>query len=105
MSKLGTFAVAGAIALGLAATGAGQDKAASPAAPQGMPPLPTPGPEHAIYKEMAGTWDAKVETFMDPAAPPADSPATYTRAGSTAKSFITRWVIPAMRAGSPWPRC
>ena len=41
-------------------------------APQGMPPLPKPGPEHAIFKEDAGVWDAVVETFM-PGAPPQKS--------------------------------
>jgi hypothetical protein len=39
------------------------------------------------------------------AAPPADSPATYTREGSTAKLFITCRVMPAIRAGSPRPLC
>src|ERR1051325_3372236 len=44
--------------------------AAALAAAQGMPPLPKPGPEHAIFKDVAGTWDAKVESFMAPGAPP-----------------------------------
>lgn len=26
-----------------------------------MPPMPTPGPEHAVLKEDVGTWDAAVE--------------------------------------------
>jgi hypothetical protein len=26
-----------------------------------MPPMPTPGPEHALLKEDAGTWDAVIE--------------------------------------------
>ncbi len=37
---------------------------------QEMPPMPKPGPEHQIFKEDAGTWDAKVEAFMAPGAPP-----------------------------------
>ena len=31
-------------------------------AAQGMPPMPKPGPEHAILKQDAGTWDATVES-------------------------------------------
>ena len=36
------------------------------------PPMPTPGPEHAILKEDVGTWDASVEMLMPgaPAMPP-----------------------------------
>lgn len=47
----------------------------APAAPafaqaEGMPPLPKPGPEHEIFKEDAGTWDAVVESYMEPGKPP-----------------------------------
>ncbi len=38
-----------------------------------QPPMPKPGPEHALLKEDAGTWDAAVESFMAPGAPPAIS--------------------------------
>jgi hypothetical protein len=41
-------------------------------APQDMPPMPKPGPEHALFTEDAGAWDAVVETFM-PGAPPMTS--------------------------------
>lgn len=36
------------------------------------PPMPTPGPEHAILKEDVGTWDASIEMLMPgaPATPP-----------------------------------
>jgi hypothetical protein len=36
------------------------------------PPMPTPGPEHAVLKEDVGTWDAAVEMMMPgaPTAPP-----------------------------------
>jgi hypothetical protein len=37
-------------------------------------------------------------------APPAENPATYTRAGSTAYSLMTWRVIPARIAGSPASR-
>jgi len=43
-----------------------------------MPPMPTPGPEHAILKEDAGTWDALVESFSAPGAPPATSKGVET---------------------------
>jgi len=35
---------------------------------QDMPPMPKPGPEHALFKEDEGTWDAVVEVSM-PGAP------------------------------------
>jgi hypothetical protein len=38
-----------------------------------MPPMPKPGPEHAIFKEDVGTWDAVVETYMEPGKPPMTS--------------------------------
>jgi hypothetical protein len=36
------------------------------------PPMPTPGPEHALLKDDVGSWDASVEMMMPgaPAAPP-----------------------------------
>ena len=37
---------------------------------QDMPPLPKPGPEHQLFKEDEGTWDAKVEVFPGPGAAP-----------------------------------
>ena len=40
---------------------AAKAKAAPPAAAQGMPPMPTAGPEHAILKKDEGVWDATVE--------------------------------------------
>ena len=33
-------------------------------------PMPKPGPEHKLFDMDAGTWDATVETFMAPGAPP-----------------------------------
>jgi len=52
--------------------------ATSLAAQQGMPPVPKPGPEHAILKQDEGTWDATVETFMAPGAPPMTSKGVET---------------------------
>ena len=48
------------------------------AAAQGMPEVPKAGPEHAIFKDVAGTWDAKVESFMVPGAPASVSSGTET---------------------------
>jgi hypothetical protein len=39
------------------------------------PPMPTPGPEHAMLGKDVGTWDATVEMFM-PGAPPSVSKGT-----------------------------
>jgi len=49
--------------------------AAVAGAQQGMPPLPKPGPEHAVLAADAGTWDAVVETWMAPGQPPMTSKA------------------------------
>jgi len=48
---------------------------AAPALAQ-MPPMPQPGPEHEMLKKDVGTWDATVEFFMGPGAPPAVSKGT-----------------------------
>jgi len=55
---------------------AAQDK---PTAPPGMPPLPQPGPEHAVLKADEGTWEATVEMLGPPGAPvPPPSKGTET---------------------------
>lgn len=60
-TRLTLFAVG--IALGLA----------TPARGQGMPPLPKPGPEHAVLKMDEGTWDAVVEISTGPGSAPMTS--------------------------------
>jgi hypothetical protein len=47
-------------------------------APPGMPPMPKPGPEHDLFKEDVGTWDAIVEVYMQPGAPPMKSKGVET---------------------------
>lgn len=47
-------------------------------AAQGMPSMPKPGPEHAVFKEDVGTWDATVESFMSPDGKPMTSKGTET---------------------------
>jgi hypothetical protein len=47
------------------------------AAAQEMP-MPTPGPEHKVLEMDAGTWDATVEMFPGPGAPPMVSKGTET---------------------------
>src|SRR5262245_58779830 len=55
-----------------------------------MPPLPKPGPEHAILKMSEGVWDAKVESWMAPGAPPVTSTGTETnRIGCGGLCLIT----------------
>jgi hypothetical protein len=54
---------------------------ATAAGAQEAPPLPKPGPEHAIFKEVEGTWDAKVETFMTPGTPSVSAGTEVNRVG------------------------
>lgn len=54
-------------------------KKPEPAPAAAMPPLPQPGPEHAILKNDEGTWDATVEMLMGPpGAPPSVSKGVET---------------------------
>jgi hypothetical protein len=73
VKKLSNLLIACTVILGLAGSAVAQDKPAG--AP---PPMPKPGPEHAIFKDVAGTWDAKIESFMVPGAPPSVSSGTET---------------------------
>jgi len=68
----------GLVAGAISAQEKAQDKK-TPAAPaEAMPPLPQPGPEHQVLKDDVGTWDATVEAFMPPGAPPSVSKGTET---------------------------
>lgn len=58
------------LGLAVAAPAAALETPALQAAEQAAMPMPKPGPEHEIFKEDAGTWNATVETFMSPGAPP-----------------------------------
>jgi hypothetical protein len=64
--------------LGLAPALAQEKKAAPPAAAQGMPPMPKPGPEHDVLKTDVGAWDATVESWMAPGQPAMVSKGTET---------------------------
>lgn len=46
----------------------------------GIPPLPRPGPEQAVFSNDVGVWDATVEMFMEPGAPPVVSQGVETNA-------------------------
>lgn len=59
-------ALAVACALALAGAARADEPKKDAAAPQGMPPLPKPGPEQQLFRDDAGTWDAKVESMMPP---------------------------------------
>ena len=48
------------------------------AAQQQDMPMPKPGPEHMVFKQDEGTWDAVVEMFMAPGAPPMTSKGVET---------------------------
>ena len=56
-------------ALALCAGAEEPKKPQAPAAPQGMPPAPKPGPEQDVLKTHVGTWDATVEMWMEPGKP------------------------------------
>jgi len=88
-----------AAVVAVAAVAVAQDKTP----PAGMPPLPKPGPEHAIFKQVAGTWDAKVESFMAPGAPQSVSTGVETvRVGCGGLCSITDFKGSfAMAPGAP----
>jgi hypothetical protein len=65
MKRTGTYAVVCCAVFGLAVLATAQE----------APAPPKPGPEHAVFKDVEGTWDAKVETWMGPGEP-AVSPGT-----------------------------
>ena len=48
------------------------------AQPPAEPPMPKPGPEQELFKQDAGTWDATVESWMAPGAPPMTSKGVET---------------------------
>jgi Protein of unknown function (DUF1579) len=63
---------------------------AAPLAAQGGPALPKPGPEHAVLTQAAGTWDARVETWMAPGTEPSVSTGEETsRVGCGGLCLIT----------------
>jgi len=68
--------VLGLVSLPYTASTQETDKpAAKPAAPEGAPPLPQPGPEHAVLTHDVGSWDATVEMMMGPP----DAPPTVSK--------------------------
>ena len=46
------------------------------AAMEAMKKYATPGPEHQVLKQIAGTWTCSVKMWMKPGEPPQESPAT-----------------------------
>jgi hypothetical protein len=59
-----------AVAL-LAGSAAAQEKQKEPGASPGQEmPVPKPGPEHEIFEQDLGVWDATVETVMEPGGKP-----------------------------------
>lgn len=70
---------------------------APPHSPQDMAAMPKPGPEHQIFQDEAGTWDATVETYMKPGAPPMLSKGTETNiVGCSGLCLITDFKGEAM---------
>lgn len=60
-------------------------------AAQDMPPLPKPGEAHAIFEDVAGTWDAKVETFMGPGEPAVSTGVEVNRVGCGGLCLISNF--------------
>jgi hypothetical protein len=71
VSRLSRSAIVWGLAGGLAVVAAAQE----------MPPLPQPGPAHAVFKDIAGTWEARVETFMGPGEPMVSTGVEKNRVG------------------------
>ena len=67
VKKTALSAVVGAVLLAGLAT-----------AQEDTPPAPKPGPEQAVLKQDEGAWDATVEMFMAPGAPPMTSKGVET---------------------------
>jgi hypothetical protein len=87
LTRFAAPALVGVMLAAAAAAAGGRGQQAG--APQAMPPLPKPGPEHAIFKEDEGTWDAVVEMMM-PGAPPMKSKGVETNAvGCSGLCLIT----------------
>ncbi len=62
----------------------------APAMAQEGPPLPKPGPEHDIFKEIEGTWAARLESWATPEAEPTVSTGVETtRVGCGGLCLIT----------------
>jgi len=58
---------------------------------QDMPPLPKPGPAHAVFKDVAGTWDARVETFMGPGEPAVSTGVEVNKVGCGGLCLISNF--------------
>jgi hypothetical protein len=74
--------------------------AAAPAVrAQGMPQIPTPGPEHDVLKQDAGTWDATIE-MTTPMGPMTSSGVETSRMGCGGLCLITDFTgefVPGMK--------
>ncbi len=63
----------------------------APAVAQEGPPLPKPGPEHDIFKQIEGTWDAKMESWMAPGEPTMSAGVEVNRIGCGGLCLITNF--------------
>lgn len=81
MNKVNLSIAVGCAVAGMAAAAAAQD----------MPPLPKPGPAHAVFNDIAGTWDAKVETFMGPGEPAVSTGVEVNKVGCGGLCLISNF--------------
>ena len=64
---------------------------AGPGAAQEGPPMPKPGPEHALFKDVAGDWDAKVEMWMGPGDPAVSMGTETNEVGCGGMCLVTKF--------------
>jgi hypothetical protein len=64
---------------------------AGSAAAQAPPAPPKPGPEHALFKDVAGTWDAKVEMWMGPGEPMVSAGEEMNEVGCGGLCLVTKF--------------
>lgn len=63
--------------------------------------LATPGPEHALLTRLAGTWDATMKSWMDPAQPPMVSTGSSEQQMVLGGRFLRQEYTGEMMGGAP----
>lgn len=93
MTKFGRFAATIAVAVGLAASAAAQDKAKKGAPDEkammeAMQKAMTPGDGQKKLEPLVGTFEAKVRTWMDPSQPPEDTVGTSVNTWALGDRYV-----------------
>ena len=80
-NRVAGLVVACAVAVAVAGAAEKQKQEAKGTSQKGAPPEmvpPRPAPQHQELAKRVGTWDAVVESYMEPGAPPQTSPGSET---------------------------